>query len=206
MAQKPIDKRRPDETRAAIWQAIRDTRGKGGEPNSPFTIHDIWAQTRCTRDIAREYIVSLAAGGFLQKLSPAPGSSSPLYVLLRDTGVEAPRVRRNGTLVTQGIGREQMWRTLKIAGADFSCRDLAISASTDEHHVQEHEAKDYLYHLHRAGYLIITVEGGPARLTRYRLLPSKYTGPRPPQIQRVKQVYDPNIGKVVWKGAADDSQ
>jgi hypothetical protein len=35
-------------------------------------------------------------------------------------------------------------------------------------------------------------------LTRYRFLAARYSGPKPPMIQRIKAVYDPNRSEVVW--------
>ena len=32
--------------------------------------------------------------------------------------------------------------------------------------------------------------------TRYRLI--RNTGPRPPMVQRIDAIYDPNLGAVVW--------
>ncbi|MEW6490806.1 MAG: hypothetical protein AB1578_23205, partial [Thermodesulfobacteriota bacterium] len=70
-------------------------------------------------------------------------------------------------------------------------------ASIEEHVVGEADAEHYCRYLAKAGYL--------ARVghRRYRHLPRRRTGPLPPQIQRVRQVFDPNTGEVVWKGGAE---
>ena len=52
--------------------------------------------------------------------------------------------------------------------------------------------------LQRAGYLKVAVSKGPYRRARYMLIPARNSGPQAPLIQRIKQVYDPNLGKVVW--------
>ena len=58
-------------------------------------------------------------------------------------------------------------------------------------------AKSYITALKKAGYLCITRPGGPNRLERFYLKASMNTGPRPPQVQKVKTVYDPNLNKVM---------
>lgn len=37
---------------------------------------------------------------------------------------------------------------------------------------------------------------------RYRFIAGRNSGPRPPQVQRLKQVYDPNLDRVVWRHEA----
>jgi len=195
MGQKPIDKRNHLETREAIWEAIRRL--------ITFTIRVLRYETRCSIDQVRDYVTGLVMAGYLEKRDDAT------YVLVRDCGIEAPRVRRDGSEITQGRGREQMWLVMKVLG-EFSARDLALHSSTEEVQVSEIDAKSYIHYLHKAGYLIEEQvgkpggRGGGGTLARYRLLPQKYTGPRPPMIQRVKQVYDQNLKKVVWSAAGGD--
>lgn len=191
MSQKPVDQRRPDETRDAIWAAIRETRGKGAAPNHPFTLRDIWSETRASKDTVREYLTGLCRAGIVGKQTL--GS----YILVRDNGIEAPRVRRDGSEITQGRGRENIWRTIAIL-QEFTGRELALASSTAEHQVAVTEAETYCEILAKAGYLAIVVKGRPHHPARYRHLPSKFTGPKPPQVQRVKQLYDPNLKRVVW--------
>jgi hypothetical protein len=113
----------------------------------------------------------------------------PLYRLLRDEGVEAPRVRPDGSRVTMGQGREAMWRTMRILTRPWTPRELAVHASTEEHPVALQEAQDYAQRLCRAGYLHRTAA------QTYRLIPARYTGPQPPRIQRTKAIWDPNLGR-----------
>jgi hypothetical protein len=97
-----------------------------------------------------------------------------------------------------------MWRTMKMLAA-FTPSDIAIHASTDDVSVNKSDAKDYIGHLHKAGYLTVTKKAKPGcNQARYRLLPSKNTGPHSPQVQRIKQVFDPNLNKVVWR--EDDNE
>lgn len=153
------------------------------------------------RENARAYIQGLEAAGFVHRVidgKAVSARSRNQWQLIKDVGVDAPRVRKNGELVTQGRSNEQMWRTMRIL-SDFNAVDLEITASTDEVIISESAAKDYIYNLHKAGYLILTTpanNGGG--LSRYRLLPRMYTGPKPPMIQRIKHVFDANLNKVVW--------
>lgn len=195
MAQKPIDKRNPLETREAIWAAIRKLQA--------FKVRELRFETRCTMEQVRDYVTGLHAAGYLKKLENTG------YALVRDCGIEPPKVRKDGTEITMGKGREQMWLVMKVLG-DFSALDLAVHASTEDVQVSETDAKSYMLYLHKAGYLVEVQPGksgnrpGNGVKARYRLLPQKYSGPRPPMVQRVKQVYDQNLKKVVWRSTGGD--
>lgn len=187
MARKPIDQRHPDAGRAALWSAIRQLKS--------FTVTQLRRETLCTISQTREYVRGLTAAGILERGTDilSKPSESTLYTLACDPGAEAPRVRRDGTTVTMGQGRLQLWRSMRVLGR-FTIADLVVIASTEECIIATSEAKSYCLFLCRAGYL--------ARLSdnNYRFVSSRYSGPQPPQIQRIKQVYDPNLKQVVWSG------
>lgn len=197
MSGLPIDQRRQlrwSKTRDTMWAAMRELK--------EFTVRDIEHRTHTGHRQIRDYVQALVKAGYLKHCGERPirhkgGTQAKVYRLIRDAGVDAPRVRRDGTEVTQGSSREQMWRTMRIIKA-FNADDLAVQASTEEIPVSREDARDYLGHLHKAGYLAVTVPAKPGTLARYRFLPSRYTGPKPPMVQRVKQVWDPNIEKVMW--------
>lgn len=184
MPRKPINEQQPTECRQAIWEWIR------ANDYAPFSVDLLLHHVKLCPATVRDYLKGLTNAGYL---SAEPGQkrfSAIIYTLVRDTGVDAPRVRKDGTPVTQGIGRQQMWNaidTIKI----FTAIDLAYNASTEDHRVAESEARTYCQMLTNAGYL--TKKGDI-----YHLIPSMYTGPLPPQIQRTKQVYDPNLRRVIW--------
>ena len=117
------------------------------------------------------------------------------YVLVRDVGVDAPRVRKDGSEVTQGRGREQIWRSLWIMaqkGKRFTARELHVMSSTEEFPVTADEVWQFLKHLVLAGYA--------AKHGETFFMPvSRWTGPKPPQIQKSRQVWDPNTRQVVWR-------
>ncbi len=189
MPRKTVDNLNGLDSRDAVWSAIRKLR--------IFTVRDLTMETTLQEDTVRSYVTGLRNAGFLaeagEKKSGVRGiaGKAKLWKLVKDAGIDTPRVRKDGTLVVQGIGRMQMWRTMRIIGT-FSALSLAVNASTEDCQVAEETAKEYIIFLHRAGYLGRIYKG------RYRLLPSRYTGPKPPMIQRVKQVWDANLKKVMW--------
>jgi len=189
---KPIHQTGPLDSREALWAAIR----KLGR----FTISQAQQETRLRKDTAREYIIGLEKAGFLAKDGEQPaiaGRTATIYKLVKDVGVEAPRVRKDGSIVEQGKAREQMWRTMGILKT-FSAADLTISASTEKTLLKIKDVRSYITFLVKAGYLQVVQQSKGAIPARYRLLPARRTGPKPPMVQRVKQVFDPNLGKVVW--------
>lgn len=187
MSRKPIDHQQPSECRQAIWDVIRSQSGNG----ETFTINDILREVKLDASSAREYLTGLTNGGYLSANKSTDRMVLTLYVLIKDTGHDAPRVRKDGTPVTQGQGRLQMWNTMQVI-KEFSARELACMASVETHVVAENEATTYCATLCKAGYLV-----GRAG-QRYLLISGMWTGPQPPQIQRTKQVYDPNLKRVVW--------
>lgn len=197
MGRKPANKLRIDETREAAWAEIR----KAGVA---FTVKMVAHATRLSVSSTRDYITGLTAAGYLEKALTSCHHGSTVeyrYTLIKDCGMEAPRVRKDGTIVNQGMGREQLWRALGILaqkGTRFDFRDLRLYASTEKVTVSESDTKHYIRYLLSAGYLIMVETDKPGVAARYRMLQSKWTGPRPPQIQRVRQLYDPNLKKVVW--------
>jgi hypothetical protein len=159
----------------------------------------VWASIRTLK----RFTIAEAAG-YLACEGSARRFAERTFVLVRDVGVEAPRVRRDGTEVTQGRAREQMWRTMKIVG-EFSVKDLAVHASTEAVPVDAEDAKSYVHYLHLAGYLRQVQPGVPGQPARYRFIKARNTGPKAPMVQRVRQVWDPNVKQLVWRseGRAD---
>ena len=183
--------------RQTIWAEVRRRPGKVASG----AISD---RTGILCKTVSDYIVSLARAGFLELAADAAVQRDRVYRLVRDVGHEAPRVRRDGSAVAAGGGTEAMWRTMHVLG-DFTAAELAQHATTDRSAVSEATAATYLSILARAGYLR-TVRPAQSRLARpavYRLI--RRTGPRPPQVQRVKRVYDPNTGEVHGAEVAPES-
>jgi hypothetical protein len=192
VSRKPIDKQQPSECRQAIWEWIKAHVKEHGASHA-FFLKDI--DVKLEKDTIRDYLTGLFNAGYLgvynDPTAKLPKGTPMAYYFKEDCGHDAPRVRRDGTPVTQGQGRQQMWNAMRILKV-FRPVDLAFNASTDDHTVAESEAVSYCAALCKAGYLSDRPAAG------YMLLPSMWTGPHPPQIQRTKQVYDPNLRRVVW--------
>ncbi len=175
--------------RDALWAAMRELK--------LFTLRDLRRATDVPKRTCTSYLQGLVAGGYLESTKTVnyepTNSPQPVYELIKDVGVDAPRVKADGTPVIQGKSREIMWRTMKIL-SEFSIKDLAV------HGVKEIDAKDYVRYLAKAEYL---ARVGMSRPSRYRFLRSMNTGPKPPMVQRIKQVFDANLGHVMWRAGED---
>lgn len=193
--------------RQCIWEAIRHLKGAMA---TPMTEEEIWRaiprehRAHVTNGAIRDYRCCLIAAGILVEISPAAGGSPATFDLAIDTGLDAPRVRKDGAVVTQGLAQEQMWRTLRVYKVDLNAHELAAHASTPQIPVDAEAARTYLATLASAGYLDCTVAHASIKRTRYRLKQARNTGPRPPMICRTKAVYDPNEDQIVWAARVTD--
>ena len=186
--QKNASGRRPADQAGAgrqdMWMAIKASPDR-------ILVTDIVARTGVNRSSVLRYLKSLTAAGYLDVIS-APVGHAASWTLVRDIGHHAPRVRRDGSPVTLGEVTAQIW--LAMCGLkDFDFRVLMQNASIE---IPEATARDYCKRLLAAGYLRVLTKADPhqGRIARYRLIRS--SGPRAPQVQRVRQVYDPNTGDV----------
>ncbi|MBL4800888.1 MAG: hypothetical protein JKY45_03270 [Emcibacter sp.] len=189
MSSKPIDQTTKGNVlppRQSIWKFIRGRK-------DTFTTIDISNELKINLLQSRTYLKSLVKAGFIEVVDLPRNAAQPVSYKFIKGPMTAPRVRKDGSRVTQGSGQNNMWRTMKMAGK-FTLPDLARAASTDEVTVSIEAAKGYVGMLTRAGYLR-KISDKPSLWT----LPiCKRTGPLAPMIQRVKQVFDPNLNKVVW--------
>ncbi len=185
--------RRPaDSAMAAPRQAIWTEARRRPQAVSAWVIAE---RTGVLRKTVSDYLRALERAGHLALVIDAEAEGDRVYVLVRDTGHEAPRVRRDGSAVAQGGGVEAMWRTMQVLG-EFTAAEVSHHATTERGAVSEATAATYVSVLAKAGYLR-KVRAAQSRLARpavYRLV--RRTGPKPPQVQRVKRVYDPNTGEV----------
>jgi hypothetical protein len=210
MARKPVhlEMSGGKTPRQRTWEAIRKCRDH-------FSPDDIIRLGHVSENIVREYLQSLLAGGYIEVASTEKINrlcTKRTYRLVRDNGLEAPRLTKSGQEVTQGNGNDAMWGTLrrmfKAESVDY--RQLAAFASTQRTPISLGTAKTYVLTLAAAGYLECVqpaVKGGKALPGRFRLIPAMDSGHRSPMIQRTKSVFDPNLNKVVWteeKGIEDE--
>lgn len=184
MARSPANEQ-PD-PRQLMWDAMRAC-----ETGPWFTITDIQKVTGQNKETIRTYLKCLCAGDCAERREVEPGVVD--YRLLGAPGEAAPRLRKNGSAVDQGGGSETMWRSMRMM-PEFSPRDLAAHSTTPDVGVSESTAKTYCSVLLAAGYLRVVRPAKRGRLAVYRLI--RNSGPKPPMIQRVKRVYDPNTSEI----------
>lgn len=105
--------------RQRVWEAIRayDT----VSPHGAFNAEDVSRWSKVELPISREYLVGLDAAGYLCAASESNGGTrhgvKKGRFLAKDNGVEAPRVRRDGSPVTQA-------RHAGDVGRDYRARHL----------------------------------------------------------------------------------
>lgn len=172
-------------SRQAVWDALRAA-------TAPMTRAQLHDATGVPPTTIGNYLAGLAEAGLATKADG--GGGHPVWSLSgTDTGYHAPRVRRDGSRVVTGDGCDNMWRTMR-AMVEFSPRELASHSTTDTVGVSETHAKVYCSKLLAAGYLRVLRKARPGQQQAvYRLI--RNTGPRPPVVQRVQRVFDPNNGK-----------
>lgn len=188
-----------------VWEGIRALK--------VFTQADIevWMLNKFDRGInsktVRSYISRLVKGNYLEvtKSETARNISKRFtYELVKDAGTHSPRLKKTGEPSTQGLGRENLWRAMKIL-KNFDWRELVDVCNTNEVTIKPSEAKDYIRHLNGAGYLKVVQKSVGNTPARYNFVPSMNTGYHPPMIQRIKRVFDPNLNKVMEKKNEDES-
>lgn len=181
--------------RQHIWEAIRAI---NASPKA-LTTYAVARKSGQDDQAVRAYFRDMEKAGIVSKVRAVDRFDAE-WELLKDGGVEAPRITKDGKVSKYAGGAENVWRALRILG-EFSAAEAAAAASVNGVSISEYGAQVYLSGLAKAGYL--TRSGGTAgNKTRFRLIPSRYTGPKHPIYQRdFNQVYDPNLDQVVWRKA-----
>jgi DNA-binding IclR family transcriptional regulator len=181
--------------RQHIWEAIRAINASPKE----LTTYAVARKSQQDDQAVRAYFRDMEKAGIVSKVRNV-GRLDAEWTLLKDEGVEAPSITRGGKVSKYAGGAENIWRALRILG-EFNAAEAAAAASVNGVTISEFGAQVYLSGLAKAGYL--TRSGGtPGKKTRFRLIPSRYTGPKHPIYQRdFNQVYDPNLDQVVWRKA-----
>ncbi len=154
-----------------------------------FTVEAVEKKCDAHHRAVVDYVIGLTRAGHVQQLADGQ------FRLVRDVGVEAPMLRRDGHELGDTREREAIWRTMKMLDT-FTAQELSLHASTEECRVSERSANYYLTALRQAGYLVPA--GRAAGRMRFKLLRSRAKA-LPPLVQVVTQVYDPNEKKVVWQ-------
>lgn len=173
--------------RKMVWKVIRELKH--------FTIRDIEDRTKIQPRTITSYLQALERAEIINKevvYKPNRGClRTNIYNLTKDTGVMAPVINKNGQLV-EDTHQSRIWRAIRIL-RNFTLRDIVATASQDDDPVSLTAADQYLNYLKKAGYLS---KKNNEKVFRLNLAMNK--GIQAPQIQRIKQIYDPNIDAVVW--------
>lgn len=171
-------------TREKLWRAMRELK--------TFRVPELARAAGVDRSkyCVSDYLRGLLHAGII-RVAVAPGHIGELatYSLVTDTGVEAPRVRRDGTLLSEPA-QQAMWRAIRVL-REFGPRDLVANGAMAGITIKMTTATSYCTWLARGGYLRHPQKCGEP----YRLI--KDTGPKAPQVLQVKQLYDPNTGKIM---------
>ena len=176
--------------RDAVWAVIRQL---ATGPAPEFTQRDIMRCVTSGPDLVADYLARLVAAGIVAVVTPGRRFLPATHRLVRDCGVEAPRVTKAGTIDDTPSDQERLWQAMKVLPS-FDARDLMASTGT----ASRPSVLSYIKHLSRAGYLVTVEAATPRRLGRYRLIPSRNTGPHPPAVRQGKIVFDRNLGRQVW--------
>lgn len=174
-------------SRQRIWEQIRAMK-------TDFEMYPIARAASVDDETLRTYLGCLKAGGYVEVVKRKRYDKTIYRRTQKDNGVEAPRLNRKGEPVKQGLISEAIWRTLRILD-NLDAAQILSHVEAANHETTMAYVKRYLGSLKKAGYLQVVLKGNPHRLEVIRLV--KNTGPRAPQVQRVKTVYDPNLNEVM---------
>ncbi len=183
----------PKNDRQAMWEAMRALRR--------FSVPDIRGVLPGATNLStiRDYVIGLERAGYLRRYQLMFGLR---YELIKDIGVEAPRVRKDGSQVLQGLGQSRIWSVLRISRSPLTALEILASINSPDYQVTVQSVRTYLSHLKRAGYLLTS---GSGEQMKYRLIPSRNSGPVAPKVQRSKQLFDANTGQVVTAESGGDA-
>jgi len=177
MPPKPIDQRHPLAGNDAVWTAMLELTDAG----SDITVPAIHRKTLRGKGEIREYLRRLCLAGMCT-VQANDGRFAAARYTLQQRPAQAPQLDKEGRPVPE-TDQQRLWRAIRMAKV-CTVADLTATVGAKANTVES-----YLNHLVCAGYLTRT--GGQYRLVRQH-------GPLAPMVQRVKQVYDPNLKAVVW--------
>lgn len=192
--------------RQRVWEAILAFAADEQRFDTTFTAEDLSRKAKVELEPVRYLLKGFVAAGYLAIVAGAASGGrgvKNVYRLAKSNGVEAPRVRPDGSEIVQGRGVEAMWAALTVLDA-FTAPFLAELAQ-----VQEATARTYCSLLARAGYLQrLSIGKGLGRggqTSTFCVAHAHRHKPRAPQITRLKAVYDPNVHAIVWAEGAEDA-
>ncbi|MGE7992521.1 hypothetical protein ACQKPE_16070 [Pseudomonas sp. NPDC089554] len=180
------------EPRQRIWESVRIL-------GIAFSINDIARRSGQMPDDINRYFKALIKAGIIKVVESPPGKVGRVYSLVQDEGADYPRVNGKGQRTYDHLATENIWRTVRILNGNLTAEGVTQTASAGGASLTIIKVRQYLNALTEAGYLEKT-QVDVTKPEIYRLVPGKYTGPRPPEIRKLDslQVYDPNLGKLVY--------
>lgn len=168
-------------SREKLWKAIRELK--------VFRVSELARAAHVDRGrvYVHDYLRGLIRAGIITVEALASDRRARMYTLVKDVGVDAPRVRRDGTLVPESA-QQTMWRGMKILRT-FSPQDLVAHAAMAGITIKPSVAAHYCEWLDRGRYLTPLHARGES--PRYRFF--RDTGPKAPQVLRLTALYDLNL-------------
>lgn len=176
-----------------LWDMLRATA-------DGVTIRDVARKIPSINyDKAKAWLGALNNAGYVSRKEISLTRSLPTYryQLIRDIGQKPPRIDSKGAPKPPSVN-EAIWRTIRII-TTFNANQIIVSGSTPELVLNIASVRQYLRHLHSAGYLQVRQAGQAKQLAIYQLIHN--TGPKAPEVQRGKKIYDGNLGMVVYDPA-----
>jgi len=169
----------------AIWSALLDLDARASGAGVSLAVLE--RATGADEASIREYLRRLGKSGHVRICGTIPArapSRQPanLYAVATRS-LEAPRIRRDGTVVPESA-IDRMWRVMRIMRG-FSAHDLSEAAQ-----VSVATAERYLRHLCAGDAAVVQHDGQP--LARRNYLVIRQLGPRAPRVLQGHVVYDPN--------------
>lgn len=172
---------KPADNRQKIWAFLRTNRGDF------VTTAQIAKACGIKPSAVYGYVQALVAAKYLSVQDGLFGRRKH-YRLERDGGIDAPRLRSDGSFVQESFC-EAVWRTMKILHS-FTPEMLAAHVQMT-HDVSERKIEKYTAALTAAGYL--------GRRGENELVLLKNTGSRAPVLMTVRELYDPNEDEIVLR-------
>ncbi|NMZ13981.1 hypothetical protein HBO07_22115 [Pseudomonas proteolytica] len=175
-----------------VWDKLRECQGR-------ISSNLISRKTGIHYRTVKRYMISLKKEGYLEQVGMYFGE--PLYNLVKDSGVDFPKIIVGKKESYKETAKEIMWRGVRILG-EFSAIDL-VSLADVSTPIKLSTAQRFIKHLNRAGYFDLVGKPRPGTLSRYRLRRAMNAGPKTPIVQCGGQVFDPNFGKVFYPVLSD---
>lgn len=172
------------------WDAMRrlSTEARGFSVRS---VHEVTNGVRMRT--VRSYIFRCERAGLIEIVGETKSTNNldaNIY-RVKVNSLEAPFERGYAFADTAGRKREQIWNAIRVL-PNFTVRDLAIHAATDDVSISDRGVREYLTALTRAGYLDVVAASRGGQPATYRLKPSMNTGRQPPAVTSDDVVIDRN--------------